>query len=108
MTIRRRLAIVLTMAHVASGFAIGYVAYGFSRTAVVFAQGADLDPRIEKLVATVSSDRLGAILKKLESFETRSALSSTTSTTRGVGAASDERVPNSHRPPEEPAQAEGH
>src|SRR5436305_4617123 len=87
MTIRRRLAVVLTMAHVVSGFAIGYVAYGFSRTAVVFAQGADLDPRIEKLVATVSSDRLGAILKKLESFETRSTLSSTTSTTRGVGAA---------------------
>ena len=48
---------------------------------------SDLDPRIVKLVASVSEERLGAILKKLESFETRSSLSSTTSTTRGVGAA---------------------
>jgi hypothetical protein len=53
----------------------------------VAAQDSDLDPRITKLVATVSEDRLGAILKKLESFETRSTLSSTTSTTRGIGAA---------------------
>jgi len=58
---------------------------GFSRTAS--AQMSDLDPRIMKLVASVSEERLGAILKKLESFETRSSLSSTTSTTRGVGAA---------------------
>ena len=57
----------------------------FSRT--VSAQGSDLDPRIVKLVATVSEERLGVILKKLESFETRSSLSSTTSTTRGIGAA---------------------
>src|ERR1700722_1695220 len=52
-----------------------------------FAQESDLDPRIVKLVSTVSEERLGAILKKLESFETRSTLSSTTSTTRGIGAA---------------------
>lgn len=58
---------------------------GFSRT--VAAQGGDLDPRIVKLVGSVSEERLGVILKKLESFETRSTLSSTTSTTRGVGAA---------------------
>jgi hypothetical protein len=51
------------------------------------AQDSDLDPRIVKLVATVSEERLGVILKKLESFETRSTLSSTTSTTRGIGAA---------------------
>ena len=51
---------------------------GFSRTAV--AQESDLDPRIVKLVAPVSEERLGVILKKLESFETRSTLSSTTST----------------------------
>src|SRR3954470_10638680 len=51
------------------------------------AQDADLDPKIAKLVATVSEERLGVILKKLESFETRSSLSSTTSTTRGIGAA---------------------
>src|SRR4029078_2760233 len=47
----------------------------------------DLDPRMVRLVGSVSEERLGAILKKLESFETRSSLSSTTSTTRGVGAA---------------------
>ncbi len=58
---------------------------GFSRT--VSAQSGDLDPRIVKLVSTVSEERLGVILKKLESFETRSTLSSTTSTTRGIGAA---------------------
>lgn len=48
---------------------------------------ADLDPRIVKLVASVSEERLGAILKKLESFETRSTLSSADSPTRGIGAA---------------------
>jgi hypothetical protein len=53
----------------------------------IIAQGGDLDPRIVKLVAAVSEDRLGATLKKLGSFETRSTLSSTTSTTRGIGAA---------------------
>jgi Peptidase family M28 len=47
----------------------------------------DLDPRIVKLVGAVSEQRLGAILKKLESFETRSSLSSTASATRGIGAA---------------------
>jgi len=51
------------------------------------AQDSDLDPRIVKLVASISEERLGVILKKLESFETRSTLSSTTSTTRGIGAA---------------------
>jgi hypothetical protein len=52
-----------------------------------FAQDSDLDPRIVTLVGKVSEERLGVILKKLESFETRSTMSSTTSTTRGVGAA---------------------
>jgi hypothetical protein len=61
------------------------VVSGFSR--IARAQDSDLDPRIVKLVATVSEERLGVILKKLESFETRSTLSSTTSTARGVGAA---------------------
>lgn len=58
---------------------------GASRT--VSAQAPDLDPRITTLVANVSEERLGAILKKLESFETRSTLSSTNSPTRGIGAA---------------------
>jgi hypothetical protein len=62
------------------------VASGFSRT--VSAQDAgDLDPRIVKLVASVSEERLSATLKKLESFETRNTLSSADSPTRGVGAA---------------------
>jgi hypothetical protein len=61
------------------------VASGLSRT--VWAEEGDLDPRIVNLVRSVSEQRLGVILKKLESFETRSTLSSTTSTTRGIGAA---------------------
>jgi hypothetical protein len=52
-----------------------------------FAQTGDLDPRIVNLVGSVSEERLSNILRKLQSFETRSSLSSTTSTTRGVGAA---------------------
>ncbi len=51
------------------------------------ARAADLDPQIVKLVGSVSEERLGAILRKLESFETRSTLSSTDSPTRGIGAA---------------------
>jgi hypothetical protein len=47
----------------------------------------DLDARIVKLVASISEERLGAILKKLESFETRNTLSSIDSPGRGVGAA---------------------
>jgi hypothetical protein len=46
-----------------------------------------LDPQIIKLVSSVSEDRLVAILQKLESFGTRSTLSSTDSPTRGIGAA---------------------
>jgi Peptidase family M28 len=53
----------------------------------LLAQQTDLDARIVKLVAAVSEERLGAILKKLESFDTRSSLSSTTSATKGIGAA---------------------
>jgi Peptidase family M28 len=48
---------------------------------------ADIDPRIEKLVASVSEERLKQLLEKLVSFGTRNTLSDTTSTTRGVGAA---------------------
>jgi hypothetical protein len=60
---------------------------GVSQTARAQEAAGDLDPRIVKLVASVSEERLGEILKKLESFETRNTLSSTTSTSRGVGAA---------------------
>jgi hypothetical protein len=62
------------------------VASGTSRS--LFAQSAgDIDPRIVALIASISQDRLGATLKKLESFETRNSLSSTDSPTRGIGAA---------------------
>jgi len=54
----------------------------------VYAQPApDLDPQIVRLVGQVSTDRLVAILKKLESFGTRNTMSPTDSPTRGIGAA---------------------
>ncbi len=46
-----------------------------------------LDPRIEKLVASISEERLHQLLEKLVSFGTRNTLSDATSATRGVGAA---------------------
>ena len=75
---KRSIAAVLVAAAVVSGF---------NRTVAAQTAAGDLDPRIVTLVAAVSEERLGAILKKLESFQTRSSLSSTTSTTRGIGAA---------------------
>jgi hypothetical protein len=50
-------------------------------------QPSDLDPRITKLIGAISQERLLALLKKLESFETRSTLSSTDLPARGIGAA---------------------
>jgi hypothetical protein len=47
----------------------------------------DLDPRIEKLVASISEERLRQLDGKLTSFGTRHTLSDQTSTTRGIGAA---------------------
>ncbi|MBK5257121.1 MAG: M28 family peptidase [Vicinamibacteria bacterium] len=67
-------------------FIAGLVALAVSAMATA-APMEDLDPQIVKLVGAVSEERLGAILKKLESFETRSSLSSTDSPTRGIGAA---------------------
>jgi len=65
------------------------VVSGFSRTSSTepSTPSSDLDPGIVKLVESISEDRLAAILKKLESFETRSTLSSSDSPTRGIGAA---------------------
>jgi Peptidase family M28 len=48
---------------------------------------SDLDPRIEKLVSSISEQHLQALLEKLVSFGTRNTLSDPTSPTRGVGAA---------------------
>jgi len=47
----------------------------------------DADPRIEKIVAAVSEERLKELLTKLVSFGTRNTLSDQESTTRGIGAA---------------------
>ncbi len=51
------------------------------------AQSSDLDPRIQKLLAAVSQERLEQLLYKLQSFETRNTMSSADSPTRGIGAA---------------------
>jgi Peptidase family M28 len=51
------------------------------------APASDLDPRIEKLVSSISEERLQVLLEKLVSFGTRNTLSDPTSPTRGVGAA---------------------
>jgi Zn-dependent M28 family amino/carboxypeptidase len=58
--------------------------------AIAVAQNAprpDADPRIEKIVASVSEERLKELLTKLVSFGTRNTLSDQTSPTRGIGAA---------------------
>lgn len=47
----------------------------------------DADPRIEKIAASVSADRLRELLTRLTSFGTRSTLSDSTSPTRGIAAA---------------------
>lgn len=47
----------------------------------------DADPRIEKIVASISEERLKSLLEKLVSFGTRNTLSDQTSTTKGIGAA---------------------
>src|SRR3954468_24245364 len=46
-----------------------------------------IDPRIAKLVESVSEQRLQQLLTKLVSFGTRNTLSDQASTTRGIGAA---------------------
>jgi Peptidase family M28 len=46
-----------------------------------------IDPRIVKLVESVSEERLQQLLQKLVSFGTRNTLSDASSATRGVGAA---------------------
>ena len=59
--------------------------------ALADAQGAaprpDADPRIEKIVASISEERLEELLTKLVSFGTRNTLSDQTSATHGIGAA---------------------
>ena len=45
------------------------------------------DPRVQKIVAGVSEERLGTLVQKLAGFGTRNTLSDTSSPTRGIGAA---------------------
>jgi hypothetical protein len=47
----------------------------------------EADPRIQKLIASISEERLGALVQKLAGFGTRHTLSDTDSPTRGIGAA---------------------
>ncbi len=51
------------------------------------APALSVDPRIVKLVESVSEERLRQLLEKLVSFGTRNTLSDATSPTRGIGAA---------------------
>src|SRR4029077_8656493 len=51
------------------------------------AQGATLDPNIEKVVHDVSQDQIADTLKKLTSFETRGNFTDPAQEGRGIGAA---------------------
>jgi Peptidase family M28 len=51
------------------------------------AQSAALDPAIQKILSSISEQRLAELVKKLQSFETRHTLSTADSTVRGIGAA---------------------
>ena len=51
------------------------------------ASAQDADPRIEKVLAQISAQRLSATVEKLASFGTRHTLSSQTDPARGLGAA---------------------
>ena len=46
-----------------------------------------VDPLIQKVVAGVSEERIAAIFRKLESFETRNTLSDPSQSNRGIGVA---------------------
>jgi len=48
---------------------------------------ADADPRVQKIVAAVSEDRLRQLLTRLVSFGTRATLSNQAGTTRAIGGA---------------------
>jgi hypothetical protein len=58
-----------------------------SALAASSATAAEPDPRVQRLVDSVSEERLGQILGRLAGFETRHTLSATDSKTRGIGAA---------------------
>lgn len=51
------------------------------------AQIAKIDPKIAKIVSEISSDRIGANMQKLASFETRGNFTDPAQQNRGIGAA---------------------
>jgi Peptidase family M28 len=51
------------------------------------AQSTGLDVRIQKILASISEQRMAELVKKLQGFETRHTMSAPDSTTRGIGAA---------------------
>ncbi len=51
------------------------------------AQYKTVNPKVSKIVASISEERIVEILKKLENFGTRNLLSSQTDPVRGIGAA---------------------
>src|SRR5262245_46727190 len=62
----------------------------FALAVTVVGQNAprpDADPRIEKIIASVSEERLKELLTKLVSFGTRNTLSDQDNPARGIGAA---------------------
>jgi Peptidase family M28 len=60
---------------------------GVRAQAPAIAPAASVDPRIVKLIDSISEQRLQQLLEKLVSFGTRNTLSDQTSPTRGIGAA---------------------
>jgi len=79
--------IISSKTHVVSGLSRTTDTLGPIPAAGPTSTPSDLDSRIVTLVQSVSEDRLVAILKKLESFGTRSTLSSADKPDRGIGAA---------------------
>jgi hypothetical protein len=53
----------------------------------LFAQDKPINPRVSEVVDAVSEERIGGILKKLESFGTRNIFSPQDDAERGIGAA---------------------
>jgi len=68
---------------------LGFVLYApaHAQAPAPSAATGGIDPRIEKLIASISEDRMHQLLEKLVSFGTRNTLSDATSPTRGIGAA---------------------
>lgn len=56
-------------------------------TGGIEAQAPGRDPRVERMVAAVSAERLGQTVETLAAFGTRHLYSDTTSSSRGIGAA---------------------